>query len=80
MKTYKIRYSRLFTGYCFQRDERTIEGTIEELITYFGYTLLLGHQEDARIPLRPRTIKSLEKALNDSARVTGRTNSSYWIV
>ena len=80
MKTYKIKYSKLFTGYCFQRDERTIEGTIEELICYFSYTLLLGHQENARIPLRPRTIKNLVKALNDSAVATGRTNDLYWQV
>lgn len=80
MKTHKVRYSKLFTGYCFQRDERTVEGTIPELNEFFGYTLLLGHQENARIPLRPRTIKSLVNALNDSARVTGRNNISYWIV
>lgn len=80
MKTYKVKYSKLFTGYCRQSDERVIEGTIDELVTYFGYTLLIGSQRDARIPLRPRTIKSLVKALNDSAQVTGRYNDSYWMI
>jgi hypothetical protein len=47
-----------------------VRGTIPELIDYFGYTLECGHSWNKRIPLEPKTIKSLVNALNNSARET----------
>ena len=43
-------------------------GTIEHLINdVFGYTLECGHSWNNKIPEKPKSIKTLIKALNDSA-------------
>lgn len=43
-------------------------GTIEHLVNdVFGYTLECGHSWNSKIPEKPKTIKSLINALNDSA-------------
>ena len=48
--------------------ETEFTGTIEHLINdVFGYTLECGHSWNTKIPEKPKTIKSLIKALNDSA-------------
>jgi len=53
-------------------------GTIDELNTrVFGYTLECGHSWNHKIPERPKTIKSLIKALNDSAYECNRYHDSY---
>lgn len=54
------------------RGEREVSGTLDELIEYFSYTLIVGHSWDSRIPLKPRTIKSLINALNKSFDISGR--------
>lgn len=55
-------------------------GTIEHLSTaVFGYTLECGNSWNSKIPLRPKTIKSLVKALNDSAAECNRYNDYYEI-
>lgn len=46
----------------------TFTGTLDELENnVFGYTLECGHSWNIKIPRYPKTIKSLIKALNDSA-------------
>ena len=53
-------------------------GTIEYLCTnVFGYTLECGNSWNSKIPVRPKTAKSLEKALNDSAYECRRYFDSY---
>lgn len=43
------------------------EGTLDEFINnVFGYTLECGNSWNHKIPVRPKTIKSLVKAINDS--------------
>lgn len=54
------------------RGEREVSGTLEELTEYFSYTLEVGHSWNSRIPLKPRTIKSLINALNKSFDISGR--------
>ena len=54
------------------------EGTIEYLCTeVFGYSLECGHSWNNKIPIRPKTAKSLVKALNDSAYECNRYSDSY---
>jgi hypothetical protein len=50
--------------------ENEVRGTILELREYFSYTLECGHSWNSKIPLEPKTIKSLVKALNDSKEET----------
>jgi len=70
-KTYKILYSH-------QDRCHKYEGTIEHLVEHvFGYTLECGHSWNSKIPLKPKTAKSLVKALNDSAEVC-RHYSDYY--
>lgn len=64
-KTYTVIRSRL-------GGEREVSGTLEELTEYFGYTLEVGHSWDSRIPLKPRTIKSLINNLNKSFDISRR--------
>ena len=53
-------------------------GTIQELSdSVFGYTLECGHSWNSRIPRWPKTVKSLVKALNDSAYECRRYNDFY---
>lgn len=35
-----------------------VQGTLEELISYFGYTLEVGHSWNSKIKRNPTTIKS----------------------
>ena len=48
--------------------ETEYTGTMEYLVDrVFSYTLECGHSWNEKIPLKPKTGKSLIKALNDSA-------------
>lgn len=55
-------------------------GTLAELTKYFGYTLECGKSYNPRIPLAPRTAKSLVSALNLSMDETqkGSYNPTYF--
>ena len=56
----------------------TYTGTLEELETnVFGYTLECGNSWNRKIPRFPKSIKSLIKALNDSAMECRRYNDYY---
>lgn len=60
-----------FTIAVYHRGRRSdVTGTLAYLIDYFGYKLECGHSYNHRIPLRPKTIKSLVSALNKSALET----------
>ena len=55
-------------------------GTIDYLNKrVFGYTLECGHSWNHKISRFPKTVKSLVKALNDSAYETCRYNDSYYL-
>lgn len=57
------------------------EGTMEYLISnVFGYSLLCGNSWNKKIPLTPKTGKSLVKALNDSAYECNRYSDSYELI
>ena len=59
VKTYKInRYHR--------GRESIVEGTLEYLTSYFGYTLECGHSWNPKINKHPTTIKSLISNINKS--------------
>ena len=73
MKTYKITMYRWLYSHLY------FEGTLSELTEKFSYTLLCGNQQNGKIPTKPKTIKSLVKALNDSCRATGRNNDFYYL-
>lgn len=49
---------------------RIVKGTLEALISYFGYDLECGHSWNDRINLRPKTYKSLISNLNKSYHET----------
>ena len=61
-KIYKIIKTR-------KGKDSIIEGTLEELITYFSYTLEVGNSYNKKINKKPKTIKSLitnlENALSE---------------
>jgi len=50
-KIYKIRQIR-------KKREKIIEGTLQELIDYFGYTLEIGNSWNNKINMNPKTIKT----------------------
>ena len=62
MKVYKVRKIR-------KGRETTIEGTLNYLIDYFGYTLEVGNSWNPKINTNPKTIKgfisSLKKSLDE---------------
>ena len=68
--------------------DRTVTGTLDELIEYFSYTLQKGksweHERgNKRINLNPRTIGSLVNNLNnaeDNAAANGCANTYYKLV
>lgn len=74
MKTFKVK--------AVHRDhEHIYEGTLKRLIhEVFGYTLECGHSWNSKIPLEPKSGKSLVKALNDSAHETRRYYDYYQLV
>lgn len=82
MKQYTIRISRN------NRPDRTHTGTIEELIEYFGYTLLKGkswenERGNKKINTHPKTIRSLVTNLNnaeDNAAANGCGSTWYDVV
>lgn len=43
-----------------------VQGTLEELISYFGYTLEVGHSWNSKIQTNPKTIKSFINNLSKS--------------
>lgn len=56
-------------------------GTIDELIkNVFGYTLECGNSWNRKIPLHPKTGKSLVKALNDSASECRMYSDRYELI
>ena len=61
MKRYKIE--KFHNG-----RQRIIEGTLQELVSYFRYTLSNGNAYNPKISKSPRTIKSLENNLNRAIR------------
>lgn len=67
-KTYTIIKSR-------RGEDRPVEGTLEELIKYFGYTLQCGNSWNSKISLNPKSVKGLVSALNKSAMETRSINS-----
>ncbi len=46
--------------------ESVVTGTLAYLTGYFSYTLTCGHDYNRKIPLKPKTFKSLVSALNRS--------------
>ena len=58
-----------YTVILHHRDrELEFKGTLDRLVNeVFGYTLLCGNSWNSRIPLHPKTINSLIRALNNSA-------------
>lgn len=52
--------------------ETETTGTLAELTEYFRYTLECGRSYNSKIPLVPRTAKSLVTALNKSVDETQR--------
>jgi len=63
MKTYYINK--------YHRGHKTIvKGTLNELVSYFGYTLDCGHSWNNRINPEPKTYKSLISNLNKSYHET----------
>jgi hypothetical protein len=57
-KTYKIQVT--------SKKENIVEGTLDYLKEYFGYTLLLGHQENKKIKTEFKNIKELVTAIQKS--------------
>ena len=49
--------------------EKEITGTLEYLTDYFSYTLLIGKSHNAKINLKPKTIKSLVSNLQRSFEI-----------
>lgn len=58
-----------YTVISYHRDSKhEYTGTIDHLVNkVFRYTLECGHSWNAKIPEKPKSIKTLIKALNDSA-------------
>jgi len=73
MKTYTI------THYWHLHQHVSHTGTLAQLVEKFSYTLLCGHQRNPVIPTKPKTIKALVKALQDSRDVLGRWNEMYYL-
>ena len=54
------------------------EGTMSYFLkNVFGYSLECGNSWNNKIPTNPKTVKSLVKALNDSAYECNRYSDSY---
>lgn len=64
-KVYTLLLSRMHFG-SRPTDKSEVKGTLEELTDYFSYTLQVGNSYNRRIPLQPKTIRSLESAINKS--------------
>ena len=60
MKKYKVLKSHT------KREDKEIEGTLEELIKYFSYTLEIGNSWNKKINRNPKTIKSFITNLQNS--------------
>jgi hypothetical protein len=58
-KIYKVKTT--YTG-----NPITSEGTLEELIQYFSYTLKIGNSHNVAIKLNPRSIEALVNGLKKS--------------
>ena len=75
MKQYTIRHHHK------ECEPRDYTGTLEELCDrVFGYTLECGHSWNHKIPRYPKTGRSLEKALNNSANECRRYYDWYELV
>ena len=80
-KTYKIQETR-FRLYGDSKS-KVYEGTLDELIEIFSYTLECGrsweHEKgNKKINVHPATAKSLVSNLNKAAQNTGRSFQSYY--
>ena len=77
-KEYKIKVTTYRHHASSESTERIYTGTIDHLIKdVFGYTLECGHSWNSKIPLAPKTGKSLVKALTDSAYECRDYRTSY---
>ncbi len=63
VKIYKLKISHS------RRGDRFVDGNLEELTSYFSYTLEIGHSWDKRINKNPKTIKSLVTNLQNAFSV-----------
>ena len=79
MKTYTIR-SHHASSIIAPSHARDYTGTLEELIGIFKYTLECGNSWNNKIPLYPKSGKSLVNALNKSAQECRRYCDSYELV
>ena len=68
MKTYTIIKTR-------RGQDTEVTGTLDYLISYFGYTLKAGHSYNSKISTQPKSAKSLVSNLNKS--VTELQRGSY---
>lgn len=50
----------------YRGKDSEVQGTLEELISYFGYTLEVGHSWNSKIKTKPTTIKSFISNLQKS--------------
>ena len=64
-KVYKVMTSKCGRATTSPR-ENTTEGTLEELIQYFSYTLEIGNSWNKKINRRPATIAAFVKNLQKS--------------
>ena len=82
MKKYKIKKTRTHVLSNRPDSIKEIEGTVEELISYFEYTLTCGNSWNGKINTKPKTIKSLINSINSinaSYRETQRGYSSTYL-
>lgn len=63
-KTYKIRTTK--TRMMREPSVNEHEGTLEELISYYSYTLEIGNSWNKKINRNPKTIKSFVSNLQKS--------------
>lgn len=62
-KTYTLVWTR-------KGKDRSTTGTLEEITKYFSYELLKGNSYNRKIPLKPKNINALIKAINMSVDET----------
>jgi hypothetical protein len=73
-KVYKVKIERCGFNGC---RERIVEGTLEELIKYFQYTLEVGASYNKSIKTKPKTIKSLLSNLDKAYDVKEGIRKTY---
>ena len=75
-----MRKEKEYTVICDHKGrELKYTGTLKHLIEdVFGYTLQCGHSWNNRIPLEPKSIKTLINALNKSCDECRRYSDYYY--